>query len=387
MVIDWHSEDNGLPPGELVFRSAGRREWQLAGRPEALPFPHSSRRVYRTELKGLEPDTRYQFRIMPQGVLREFRTLPNVLDRPVRFLIGGDMMQERGWMEQTARIGMQFDPDFVIAAGDLAYADGLSHRVDRWYDYFEAYARAFRAPDGRMVPMLHAPGNHEVTVRYWFRDDDYQATDDYRARIAPYFLGLLAFPGQPGYGVIDVGEYLSLILLDSDHINPIDGAQKAWLEETLSARADRPHVFPVYHVPAYPSVRPFNGEVSERVRMHWVPLFEQFGIQTVFEAHDHAYKRTLPMRGGQEHPSGIVFIGDGAWGVEPREIGMWNRGEVPWYLARSASVRHAMVVTIAGNHHQVLAFDEHGSVIDQHHSTSATTSRPPALAATLGENY
>jgi hypothetical protein len=59
-----------------------------------------------------------------------------------------------------------------------------------------------------------------------------------------------------------------------------------------------PHLFPVYHVPGYPSVRAFDGATSAQVREHWAPLFERAGVRVAFENHDHAYKRTHPIRAG-----------------------------------------------------------------------------------------
>ncbi|EPR65884.1 hypothetical protein ADICYQ_5029 [Cyclobacterium qasimii M12-11B] len=52
----------------------------------------------------------------------------------------------------------------------------------------------------------------------------------------------------------------------------------------------------VYHVPAYPSARAFTGTTQTMIREHWVPLFEKSSIQLVFENHDHAYKRTYPIK-------------------------------------------------------------------------------------------
>ncbi|MFP4171317.1 MAG: hypothetical protein ACLFV4_00245 [Candidatus Hydrogenedentota bacterium] len=72
-----------------------------------------------------------------------------------------------------------------------------------------------------------------------------------------------------------------------------------------------PHVFPNYHVPAYPSHRSYDGGVQTQVRENWVPLFEGNNVQVAFENHDHAYKRTYPIRDGEISSGGIVYLGDG----------------------------------------------------------------------------
>jgi hypothetical protein len=182
-----------------------------------------------------------------------------------------------------------------------------------------------------------------------------------RSELAPYFYALFASPGQPGYAAIDFGDYLSFLLLDSAHTNPIPGEQTAWLESALADRAGRPNIFPVYHVPAYPSVRKFDGEISAAVREHWLPLFEKAGVKYAFENHDHAYKRTPPIADGKPDPNGIVFLGDGAWGVETRET---HPVDETWYLEKAAAVRHGIIVTLKpdGPHFQVL--DSKGQQID-----------------------
>ena len=98
---------------------------------------------------------------------------------------------------------------------------------------------------------------------------------------------------------MDFGGYLSVLLLDTDHSGPIDGAQTSWLARTLAERRNGPHVFPSYPVPASPSVRNPEGDTHRRVRQHGVPLFEENGLKLDFEAHDHVYKRTFPIRQGQ----------------------------------------------------------------------------------------
>src|SRR5690606_34420824 len=129
--------------------------------------------------------------------------------------------------------------------------------------------------------------------------------------------------------------------LDTDHTNPIDGRQSEWLEEVLEERREVPHVIPIYHIPAYPSARMFEGAAHRRVREHWVPLFEENGVRVAFENHDHVYKRTYPLRDNEISPDGVVYIGDGAWGTNTREIRADHSGAPrPWYAVRAEPVRH-----------------------------------------------
>ncbi len=71
-------------------------------------------------------------------------------------------------------------------------------------------------------------------------------------------------PGPQGYNVLDCGNYLSLLLLDSGHTHPVEGAQTDWLKQTLAARQHVSHVFPVYHVPAGRLTVPIKSVKAER---------------------------------------------------------------------------------------------------------------------------
>ncbi len=316
--------------------------------------------IQRVELTGLEPDTAYRFQVGNHPDYG-FRTMPATLDRPLRIAIGGDTRHNQEWMERVNRVAMVHAPDLIVWGGDLAYADGNEANLYRWREWFDANYNTLIDAQRRITPIVVAIGNHEVQRGYYYSHTDFEPTDDWRARIAPYFYSLFAFPGQPGYNVLDFGDYLSLVILDSAHSNPVEGVQTELLAEVLAARAAVPHLFPVYHVPAYPSHRPFSGRVSATVREQWLPLFDAHAIRLAFENHDHAYKRTPPIRNGAVHPDGVVYLGDGAWGVGTRTV---HNPEETWYLERAESVRHVIMLTLSPTHTAIDVFHEDGSQID-----------------------
>jgi acid phosphatase type 7 len=275
---------------------------------------------------------------------------------------GGDVRHRKDWMEEGNRVAAHFDPDFIIWGGDLAYADGREDRLDNWIEWFDALKSTLVAGDGRVIPVVVAIGNHEVRGGYYFRNEEYQQDAETREQMAPYFYRLFAMPGQPGYNALDFGDYLSILLLDTNHTNPISGEQTEWLAQTLAERKDVPHIFPLYHVTAYPSHRSFEDRTSRDIREHWAPLFEKFNVRVAFENHDHTYKRTIPIREGKPHPQGIVYIGDGCWGVAPRKI---HDPAETWYLETAHSARHVIVVTLHRTHQHFLVVNTDGEIIDE----------------------
>ncbi|TVP44074.1 MAG: metallophosphoesterase family protein [Gemmatimonadales bacterium] len=364
MTIDWHTGATSTPQ-EVRYRRVGASDWNAGPTPEEFPFPHvEDARIHRVELVGLEPGSLYEFNLSEGGRNYRFRTMPQDLQRPVRFASGGDVRHEREMMERMNRVVTPYDPDFILWAGDLAYADGLPERAYRWVDFLDVMMRTLITAEGRVIPVLAAPGNHEVRGGYYRNSDAWEPGPEWQREFAPFYYALFAFPGHPGYGVLDFADYLSIVLLDTDHTGPMAGDQTEWLRTTLRDRTHVPHVFPTYHVPAYPSVRSPDGGVSTQVRETWSPLFEAFGVRVAFEAHDHAFKRTHPIRAGAVHPAGVVYMGDGAWGVRNRIIGA-SHSEPAWYIDRALTDRHFSLVTLHGPHLHILTVNEDGRVIDE----------------------
>lgn len=349
MTIRWHS----VGPSERVvqYQRLDERTWHTAAGSQH-PMPFSDRTVHVAELEGLAPGTDYRFRFGEDSVVFTFRTMPRNPEEPIRFVVGGDTMEAFDLLEEefeaTCRLAARQDPMFAVIGGDIAYANGSPKLVGRWYRWLAGWKKYMVTPDGRLIPLLVAIGNHEV-------DGQYNQTPDK----APYFYSLFATPDRRAYYVVDFGRHMSLIVLDSDHTNAIDGAQTEWLGRTLAERQDVPHLFAAYHVPAYPVVRNFNGRVSARIREHWVPLFERFGVSVAFEHHDHVYKRTHLIRNDRIDRQGVLYLGGGAWGVMPRNP------RDNWYLAKEAGTRHFILVRIDGRSQSFLAIDGEGKLIDE----------------------
>jgi hypothetical protein len=360
MTVHWHGDD----PAETArvnYRTAGSNAWQVATG-SSTGLPGTGRIIHTVELTGLTPGGDVEFRIGPGGAVHRFRTLPAHLDQPLRFIEGGDVYEIGGAMDAMNRMVAARDPAFVVIGGDLAYANGSADLVQRWYPYLASFTENMVAPDGRVIPVVVAIGNHEMQNHYLQNHPDYTPSPAWREKVAPQFYRLFAFPGHPGYGVLDVGDYLSLVILDSHITNPVDGEQWTWLKRTLAERRRVPHLFPIYHIPAYPSVRSLHDPISTLIRTLWVPLFEQAGVHLAFEHHDHAFKITQPMRGGKVDPDGIVFVGDGAWSVGLRLPN--TQPEQATYLRKAQPVHHVFEITLTPSNRTVRALDMTGNDLD-----------------------
>lgn len=379
MTVHWHTDwKAGFADSVLEYRSAGNGSgavWERTNG-QARQMPFTDRMVHTAELTGLTGDTVYEFRFgrlttrESDGALlfnayettHKFRTLPANLSRPVRFVSGGDIYggSTTDLMANMCRAAARQDPDFALLGGDIAYVNNEPKAAGRWFDFFKIWGETMVTRDGRIIPIVPAIGNHEV------HGDSYEIRGGAPNRgVSPdralFFYSLFAFPGRPGYNALDFGNYLSVVALDSFHTNPVPGPQTDWLRETLAKRRHVPYVVPMYHVPAYPSYRPFAGAVSVAIRANWVPLFDEAGVRFVFENHDHTYKVSHPLRGGEKNPAGTRYLGDGAWAVNTRTLTPLEKAP---YLSHSHSKNHVFAVTLNADRADFRAIDPAGEEFD-----------------------
>lgn len=348
IVIDWH-EEAPLEKPVLLHRAKGTNEWASAT-PQQIDFPNSeTRKVYRTELTGLKPGTTYEFRPNGREEPYNFTTMPAKLTKPLRIVAGGDTAWNDAFV-QLNKVAASLKPDLIIWGGDYSYSDGSPDLLKREVEWHNNIRDHLIGPDRRVTPVVAVIGNHEV-----------------RSTVAPYYRANFAFPGEANYGVLDFGDYLSIWLLDTNHMAKIVGKQTEWLDQTLAERAKQPQraLFPVYHVPAYPSVRKEEKTTFE-VRDNWVPLFEKHNVSLAFEHHDHAYKRTHPLLRGEiqtDASKGITYLGDGAWGATTRKIK--PAAEAP-YIAKSEAINHIYCIEMGvSGPLKFKAIDKKGTVFDE----------------------
>ncbi len=355
LYLTWHSDPtttmtvnwvdlHANSPLEIHYRRVGESVWaKKAGVKFAISDTTMQGR--RVELTGLLPDSNYEFNIgKPIAKPTEgwrFRTMPRDLNRPVRFVTGGDMFSTRPKLDKANGTAGSLNPDFAMLVGDLAYANGVSS--NRWVEWLKSWTEKAVSPDGRLIPMVLGIGNHEVKGGY-----NGKVPDD-----APFFYSLFATPDKRSYYGLDFGEYLSLVVLDTAHTNPIAGTQAEWLKGALAARKNKQFLFVAYHYPAYGTTKapkggtPLDAARAVEIRQNWMPIWEKFGVTAVFENDHHNYKRTHRLRQHKvDEKNGILYLGDGAWAVSTRTVPDFATG---WWLAKAEGRNHVWEVVLRAN--------------------------------------
>ena len=339
---------------QLVYRPVEGGEWKSA-KVTRRPFAKTDYDVFTVDLTGLTPGTRYVFQRLSWGKLIDnwfFETAPDRFVDGVNFVTGGDMYHTRELLDAMNRRAGTEAPLFALLGGDLAYANGVD--TNRWLEWIESWTECAISPDSRLIPMVVVIGNHEV------RNAQYRPAGAPPRSDAPYFYSLFLGLSEGSKFAVDFSDYMSVVAVDSGHTANVK-AQNDWLRRTLQARKDYPRLFVCYHRPAWGTGVKGNAVEIQRA---WSPIFEEHLVDAVFENDHHVYKRTHPIvEGKRDDERGIVYMGDGSWGVSTRSIASNWRKAYP-YLAHAESTNHLIKVTLRPDHFHYQAITADGKVID-----------------------
>jgi acid phosphatase type 7 len=349
-TVYYDTEPRGERIREYRFHTTGKRH-QIEGLPDG-------RVIHWVELKRLKPGATYYFvagdSMNGFTAERKFRTIPLGTEE-LRFVEGGDMGTSPTMPLLLQQAALQ-EPNFAVVGGDIAYAGDILTNYSRWDFWLDAWEQKMLTPKGFTVPMVLAIGNHEV-----------RGGSGHSPTNAVFYFRYFAQEHKRAYYSRKFGKNLALYLLDSGHITPHAGKQAAWLDSQLKADRNFPYRFAIYHVPLYPSVRPYDGAGSKAGRDAWLPIFDKYHLTTAFEHHDHAFKRTDLLRHDQVDANGTLYLGDGCWGQRPRSVDKAQR----WYEEKAASLNHFWVVDVSKDRVEYRAVDKDGKVFDVYPPTAA----------------
>lgn len=197
------------------------------------------------------------------------------------------------------------DPEIVIDVGDLT-TDG---------DVASNWDPEFFTPEKDVMSrtcMFPAIGNHEGTA----------------ANYLNYFYLPTTGSGTERYYSFDYAN-AHFVCLDNYSDYSVGSPQYVWLEKDLAANESRDWTFVFFHQPPYSS----GGHGSDlAVRSTLCPLFERYGVDMVFNGHDHDYERG--------YVNGVYYIVTGGGGAPLMTVGYnsWTQYSLSQYECCKISI-------------------------------------------------
>ncbi|KAG2374266.1 hypothetical protein C9374_010836 [Naegleria lovaniensis] len=294
------------------------------------------------------------------GSIVKFRTTPSEEDddalENIAFINGGDL----AWRNPTIALGKYINmigysqksiaPYFAIVGGDVSYDNGCAACYRRWDDWFHYWAQYMTTTiqygstnHTYALPIITAVGNHESGNFLRPRSDDAFYIRYFPMSISGESERVAKDPQMTRklQHVHYLSSHTMIVVLDSwVHDSPQDQIEYITkVFENTPANKYRNRIVVIHH-PMYTSAK-YKSFIAKEMIEKWESLFLKMNVTSVFENHVHTYKQTYPLKDGkivtkkssdsstesftytkvpeQYNQHGIIYVGDGSWGVT-----FWN---------------------------------------------------------------
>jgi hypothetical protein len=207
---------------------------------------------------------------------RTFQTAPDPALNHFRFTAGGDSRTDiEAWhmvSEAVERL------DFSLFLGDLVNNGMIERDWENWYDYGNDFI------SDNLV--FYTRGNHDL---------------------GNIFNNNLVNPGNGKYYAFGFGNAIFIGLDDHDQSTYDD--QTAFIDSVFRSNTDKTWRFVFFHRPFYTAGH-HAGEM-EGLFDSWWKLFDKYGVDMIFNGHEHNYLRTKPINRNISDTSAVDDYGSG----------------------------------------------------------------------------
>ena len=290
---------------------------------------------------GLSPATEYFYRVNGSTRDGRFLTSPSCSSFPFSFFVWSDTQKGGETAKEVVDRMIAVDPDasFALHAGDLV-SDG---------DSLESWETEWWGPISDLMlylPIYPAMGNHEAGSDYYYR----------------YFSPLVR---QESNSSFDWGG-THIVMFNVVEEDSFSDEHIAWLTDELEKNQNADLTIVCHHTPAYVSSTAVEGETTSLQEI-LVPLYEQYGVDVVFNGDFHGYQHHLK--------DGIHYVIAAGGGGKLYDYGL-PLEDMTLQLCKSYNFARCQV---EGKHLYVTDYSEAGEIIDDFqivggHPTSVTSS-------------
>ncbi len=222
---------------------------------------------------NLERGTTYYYKVVSGDVhssVKSFQSEPRYED-PVTIGIYGDSRTHPDRHQIVIKAIAQNDATLVVHSGDVVAA---GYKLSDWYDQF--LTPTLSVIDH--IPMIACRGNHDGSI----------------AAMEPFFPlpATSPAPEKMYYYAFTYGS-LAIITVDTETNYKKGSPQYNQLEADLRKYAKKYWLCINFHRPAYSSGKGHGGIENPKIGEEIVPLLEKYGVDWVFNGHDHFYERSF----------------------------------------------------------------------------------------------
>ncbi|MGF1637114.1 MAG: metallophosphoesterase [Cyclobacteriaceae bacterium] len=305
-------------------------------------------------IDGLTPGNTYLYRVGLGAYYSEWFqfTMPDPEEQGLSFLYLGDAQNEvKSQWSRVFREAYKTLPnaDFILHPGDLV---NRGNRDIEWGEWF--YAGGFIHAN---IPSLMVPGNHEY-------GKDMVLAPQWKAQF-----------NLPDNGPNDLKETcyqvnfpaLKILTLDSDQIDESNvylKSQLYWMDSVLK-HDPREWIILMLHHPFYSTK---SNRDNSRLREHFKPLIDQYGIDLVLQGHDHGYGRGMVSKAqkaenlkAQNEEVGTMYV------VSVSGPKMYDVLNEPWMHRKAENIQFFHTITIKGKELVFKSFTAKGELYDAFH--------------------
>lgn len=265
--------------------------------------------IHEVALTSLTPGEKYHFICGSEegGYSSEYSfNLPSQDMENLRFVMGGDSRSRPSEREDINRAMAKTNPLFAVHTGDFV-SQGADQSL--WDEWFNAMQSQWITPDGSLIPIVPARGNHELV--------GYE-----NEGISPHYFEQFTLPNNEKWYSLNFGDNLlhivTLDLLSEDSAGPEE--QVEWLKQDLKEHSSYKWTIVSFHAPPFASGE--YHESNKSAKETYSPIFDNYNVDIVVNGHSHIYARIGPLsKVGSEwkldigDEDGTVYYISGGWGA------------------------------------------------------------------------
>jgi acid phosphatase type 7 len=334
MQLLWHSADDKAA-WTVEMQAENTEKWTKTALPLSKKIAVAgtpTHSVYQASFTGLKAGSTFKYKVLRDNkeVFSSEAKAQISASKPYRFVAFGDIGAETTVQKKLAGQVTANNPDFVVVTGDIVYERGLisEYRSKFWPIYNADKTDTAGANIMRKIPMISAPGNHDIDTRdldkfpdalsyyyYWNQPLNGPIGAEGGAlvpNLTASETNRKAFQNAAGDAYLKMANYsfdygnAHWLVLDSNpYVDFTDSTFKAWIAKDLENAKNATWKFVTFHHPGFNSAREHFEQQHTRLLS---PIFETGKVDVVFNGHVHNYQRSYPLK-FMPDKKGVLLVG------------------------------------------------------------------------------